>query len=205
MASADITQRTGLSSTGLRGGSRLPDRALQWTLAALAVGVLLLIAYFFVSLYGDSRPVLRKEGVFDFVFSNDWTVAKGHFGAAALIVGTLITSAIALLIGVPIAIGVAIYINELCPQRLRYPLTVLVDLLAAVPSVVFGLWGVFVLIPKLKPAEQWFSDTFSFLPFVGGEVSGPNYFIGGLILAIMIIPIVSAISREVIATVPSEL
>jgi phosphate ABC transporter permease protein PstC len=205
MGTADIAQRTGLSSSGLRGGSRLPDKALQWTLAALAVGVLVLIAYFFVSLYGDSRPVLRKEGVFDFVFSNDWTVAKGSFGAAALIVGTLITSAIAMLIGVPIAIGVALYINELCPQRLRYPLTVLVDLLAAVPSVVFGLWGVFVLIPKLKPAEQWFSDAFSFLPFVGGEVSGPNYFIGGLILAIMILPIVSAISREVIATVPVEL
>ena len=74
----------------------------------------------------------------------------------------------------------------------------MVDLLAAVPSVVYGLWGVFVLIPKLKPAEQWFSDTFSFLPFVGGHVAGPNYFIGGLILAIMILPIVSAISREVI-------
>jgi phosphate ABC transporter permease protein PstC len=70
--------------------------------------------------------------------------------------------------------------------------------------VVYGLWGVFVLIPKLKPAEQWFSDTFSFLPFVGGTVQGPNYFLGGLILAIMILPIVSAISREVMATVPSD-
>jgi phosphate ABC transporter permease protein PstC len=80
----------------------------------------------------------------------------------------------------------------------------LVELLAAVPSVVYGLWGVYFLIPQLRPAEQWFSDTFSFLPFVGGNVAGPNYFIGGLILAIMIIPIVSAISREVMATVPSE-
>jgi phosphate ABC transporter permease protein PstC len=69
---------------------------------------------------------------------------------------------------------------------------------------VYGLWGVFVLIPKLRPAEQWFSDTFAFLPFVGGNVAGPNYFIGGLILAIMIIPIVSSISREVMATVPAE-
>jgi phosphate ABC transporter permease protein PstC len=81
----------------------------------------------------------------------------------------------------------------------------LVDLLAAVPSVVYGLWGVFVLIPNLKGAEQWFADTFSFVPFIGGgTVAGPNYFIAGLILAIMIVPIVSAISREVIATVPSE-
>jgi phosphate ABC transporter permease protein PstC len=83
-------------------------------------------------------------------------------------------------------------------------LTITVELLAAVPSVVFGLWGVFVLIPKLRPAEQWFSDTFSFLPFVGGDVAGPNYFVAGLILAIMIVPIVSAITREVMATVPPD-
>src|SRR4029077_2625180 len=97
-----------------------------------------------------------------------------------------------------------LYVTELCPRRLRSPLTVLIDLLAAVPSIVYGLWGVFVLIPKPRPGEQWFSDTFSFLPFVGGHVAGPNYFIGGLILAIMILPIVSAISREVIVTVPQD-
>ena len=83
-------------------------------------------------------------------------------------------------------------------------LTILVELLAAVPSVVYGLWGILVLAPHLKGAEQWFSDTFSFLPFVGGPVSIPNYFIAGLILAIMIVPIVSAISREVMTTVPPQ-
>src|SRR5207302_4522473 len=111
----------------------------------------------------------------------------------------------ALVIGVPVAVATALFIQELCPRRLRGPLSVLVDLLAAVPSVVYGLWGVFVLIPKLMPAEKWFAATFSFIPWVGGgTVTGPNYFIAGLILAIMILPIVSAISREVIATVPSE-
>ena len=119
--------------------------------------------------------------------------------------GTLITSAIALVLGVPVAVATALYINELCPRWLRTPMTILVELLAAVPSVVYGLWGVLVIIPALKPAEQWFSDTFSFLPFVGGPVAGPNYFIAGLILAIMILPIVSAISREVVATVPPDL
>ena len=193
------------AGSSLRGGSRLPDRVLRWGLFTLAALVLVLLAYFFARLYTESRPVLRKEGFFDFVFANNWTVAKGMYGAGALLVGTLITAAIALVIGVPVAIAVAIYVNEFCPQRARYPLTVLVELLAAVPSVVYGLWGVFVLIPRLKPAEQWFSDTFSFLPFVGGTVAGPNYFIGGLILAIMILPIVSAIAREVVATVPNEL
>jgi phosphate ABC transporter permease protein PstC len=105
---------------------------------------------------------------------------------------------------VPVAIATALAITEIVPARIRQPLTIMVELLAAVPSVVYGLWGIYFLAPKLQPAEQWFSDTFGFLPLVGGTVSIPNYFIAGLILAIMILPIVSAISREVIATVPTE-
>jgi len=205
MESGSLAQQPPSSgAVSLRGGPGLADRLVRWGLFALAALVLALILYFFASLYSESRPVLRQQGILDFVFSNNWAVPKATYGAWALLVGTLITSAIALVIGVPIAIAVAVYVNELCPQRLRYPLTVVVDLLAAVPSVVYGLWGVFVLIPRLKPAEQWFSDTFAFLPFVGGPVAGPNYFIAGLILAIMILPIVSAISREVLVTVPRE-
>ena len=91
------------------------------------------------------------------------------------------------------------------PRRLRTPLSILVDLLAAVPSVVYGLWGIFFLAPKLQPAEQWIADRLSFVPFIGGGlVTIPNYFIAGLVLAIMILPIVSAISREVMATVPAD-
>src|SRR4051795_9720971 len=184
--------------------ARLPDVILRWTLTAIAVGVLALIAFFFIRLYGESRPLFDQVGIIDFVFSDAWVPNKNQFGALPLVVGTLITSAIALAIGVPIAVATALFIVELCPRRLKQPLTILVELLAAVPSVVYGLWGVFVLIPRLKPAEQWFSDTFAFLPFVGGPVAGPNCFIAGLILAIMILPIVSAISREVMATVPPE-
>ncbi len=119
--------------------------------------------------------------------------------------GTLITSALALLIGVPIAVATAIYATELCPARLRAPLTMLVELLAAVPSVVYGLWGIFFLAPKLQGPEQWVADRLSFVPFIGGgTVTIPNYFVAGLILAIMILPIVSAISREVMTTVPDD-
>jgi phosphate ABC transporter permease protein PstC len=184
--------------------SGLPDRALKWGLTALAAGILILIGFFFVRLYIEARPAFHRFGVLGFTFDNDWNVSRGVFGALPLLVGTLITSAVALVIGVPVAVATALYITELCPRRLRAPLTITVELLAAVPSVVFGLWGVFVLIPKLRPAEQWFSDTFSLLPFVGGNVAGPNYFIAGLILAIMIVPIVSAITREVMATVPPD-
>ena len=184
--------------------ARLPDRALKWGLTALSVGVIVLIAYFFVRLVIESEPVFKQVGVFHFLFSADWVPSKNLYGALPLLVGTLITSAIALLLGIPVAVATALYITELSPRRIRGPLTVVVDLLAAVPSVVYGLWGFFFLIPKLQPAERWFADTFSFIPFVGGTVTGPNYFIAGLILAVMILPIASAISREVISTVPRE-
>jgi phosphate ABC transporter permease protein PstC len=215
------------ATTTLRGGrsvlersplSRLPDQVLKWGLSALAAGVLLLIAYFFVRLIGQSSTAFGDVGIGHFFVRQNWDVAQvqqggacaigggAHctFGAWALIVGTLITSAIALVIGVPVAVATALYLTELCPRRLRASLSMLVDLLAAVPSVVYGLWGVYVLAPKLLPVERWLAKTFSFIPFVGGSVVQFNYFVAGLILAIMILPIVSAIAREVIATVPVE-
>jgi phosphate ABC transporter permease protein PstC len=201
------------SSTSAPGGrsflerspaSRLPDQVLKWGLTTLAALILALLAYFFIRLIGESEKAFSSFGL-SYVFGNDWDVSRNIYHAAPLLVGTLITSTIALLIGVPVAVSTAVFLTELCPRRVRPVLSGLVDLLAAVPSVVYGLWGVYFLIPKLLPAEKWFASTFSFIPFIGGgTVTGPNYFIAGLILAIMIVPIVSAISREVLATVPSE-
>jgi phosphate ABC transporter permease protein PstC len=201
---ASVTRQGGRSVLERSPSARLADPIFRGVLTALAVLILALIAFFFVFLFNKAQPALAHQGVFSFVFSNDWNPSREIYGAWPLVAGTLITSGVALVIGLPIAVGTAIYITELAPARARGPLTILVELLAAVPSVVYGLWGIFVLIPKLRPAEQWFADTFSFLPLVGGHVAGPNYFIAGLILAIMIVPIVSAISREVIATVPSD-
>src|ERR1700694_1743191 len=130
----------------------LPARALKYGLTALAALILALIVYFFIRLLGEARPAFAKEGVFGFVFGNDWNVNAERFGALPLVVGTIITSALALLIGVPVAVATAVYATELCPLRLRAPLTVLVELLAAVPSVVYGLRGIFYLAPKLPPA-----------------------------------------------------
>jgi phosphate ABC transporter permease protein PstC len=174
---------------------RLPDQVLRWASTGLAAAILALIAFFFVRLIVEAQPALSRFGVVGFATHSDWDVSRSVYGALPMVVGTLITSAIALVIGVPIALAAALYVTELCPRRLRGALTVMVDLLAAVPSVVYGLWGVFVLIPALKGIEG---------TLAGGAVAGPNYFIAGLILAIMIVPIVSAISREVIATVPVE-
>jgi phosphate ABC transporter permease protein PstC len=184
--------------------SRALDPILRWTLTGLAGLILVLIAFFFIRLFIEAKPAFDKFGYVGFVFDNSWVPSQALYGALPLVVGTLITSVIALVIGVPVAIATALYITELAPNRVKAPLTIMVELLAAVPSVVYGLWGIAVLAPKLQPAEQWFSDTFSFLPLVGGQVSLPNYFIAGLILAIMIVPIVSAISREVMSTVPRD-
>ena len=185
--------------------SRLPDQFLQWGLTLLATAILVLIAYFFIRLIGQSTTAISHFG-WGFVFGNDWNPSRLIFRGFPLVFGTLVTSAISLLIGVPVAIAAALFLIELCPRRIRTPLSILVDLLAAVPSVVYGLWGVFVLAPKLMPVEKWFASTFSFIPWIGGgTVTLYNYFIAGLILAIMILPIVSAISREVISTVPSDL
>jgi phosphate ABC transporter permease protein PstC len=194
--------RSILERTPLR---RLPDRILRYWLTALAALILALIVYFFIRLVGEAKPALSRFGILGFTFNNDWNVSAEQFGALPLVVGTLITSALALIIGVPVAVATAIYATELCPLRLRPALTLLVELLAAVPSVVYGLWGIFFLAPKLQPAEQWVADTFSGVPFIGGGVvTIPNYFITGLVLAIMILPIVSAISREVMTTVPDD-
>jgi phosphate ABC transporter permease protein PstC len=185
--------------------ARLPDRTLRYGLTAISALILALIVYFFVRLLGEARPAFAKEGVLGFVFGNDWNVSAEQFGALPLLVGTLITSGLALVIGVPVAVATALYATELCPLRLRGPLMVLVELLAAVPSVVYGLWGIFYLAPKLQPAEQWVADRLSVIPFIGGGTATiPNYFVTGLVLAIMILPIVSAISREVMATVPAD-
>ncbi len=185
--------------------ARLPDRVLKYGLTVLAALILVLIVFFFFELVGEARPAFEKEGILGFVFHNNWNPSAEDYGAWPLVVGTLITSALALIIGVPVAVATAVYATELCPRHLRAPLGILVELLAAVPSVVYGLWGIFFLAPKLQPAEQWVADKLSFVPFIGGGlVTIPNYFVAGLVLAIMILPIVSAISREVMATVPAD-
>jgi phosphate ABC transporter permease protein PstC len=181
------------------------DQILRWVLRSVAWAILALLLYFLLQLLSDSREVFSAMGL-DFLTKNDWNVSQEIYGALPLVVGTLITSAIALIIGVPVAVASAVYLTELCPQRFRRSLTALLELLAAVPSVVYGLWAFFVLIPLTLPAMRWFDSTFAFLPFIGSEqgVSGPSYFMAGLVLAIMILPIVSAVSREVLVTVPRE-
>jgi phosphate ABC transporter permease protein PstC len=175
--------------------SRLPDQILRFGLAGIAAGVLVLLAAFFAVLVSSSSSAFSHVGIFNFLFHNNWDTSQlqqgqgcavgGHctFGAWPMVLGTLLTAGIALVIGVPIAVATALFLTELCPRRARGPLSLLVDLLAAVPSVVYGLWGFIVLAPKLRGFQQFLADKLSFLPFWAGQVAGPSYFLAGLILA----------------------
>ncbi|MFA4927848.1 MAG: phosphate ABC transporter permease subunit PstC [Patulibacter sp.] len=210
MASRTATTSTSDAGTRLRQhlartktGSWL-DPWVKGALTGLAGLILVLLLFFLFKLASEAQPVFAAYGLLDFIVKVDWLPSQDTFGAGALVAGTLITSVIALVIGVPIAVATALFVTELAPVRLRGWISGLLELLAAVPSVVYGLWGILFLAPRLQEPSQWFADTFAFIPFIGGDVSVPNYFVTGLILAIMIIPIVSAISREVMATVPAD-
>jgi phosphate transport system permease protein len=148
-------------------------------------------------------PVFGQFGVIGFVTGSRWSPSFGIYGAFPFIFGTLLTSAIALLIAVPIALGIALLVTEMLPHRVAGPVAVLVDLLAAVPSVVWGLWGLLVLVPFLRPIERGIADTAGrVVPFLGPPTPGPSYFAAGVIVAFMIIPIVAAVTREVFAATP---
>ena len=134
-----------------------------------------------------------------------WDPVAEQFGAFPLIFGTLVSSLLALLIAVPLSLGVAVYITEFAPKALRQPVAFVIELLAAIPSVVYGLWGIFVLIPFLKKfIFPFLRDTLGFLPFFQGPIYGPSMLAASIILAIMIMPFIMSVSREVLLAVPDS-
>lgn len=176
--------------------------------AALAAGaVLLILGLILVTTTRNAWPAFAEEGL-SFVTSSTWDVAGAAFGTLAFTYGTLVISAIALLIAVPVSIGVALFVTEMVPKRVRGVVVMLIDLLSSVPSVVFGLWGILVVAPALTGFYTNISTAVSGIPvlrsvFSGDPISGRSFFTAGLILAIMITPIITSITRETFATVPS--
>jgi phosphate transport system permease protein len=187
-------------TSGRRGDSAFKVVALGAGLVVLAI--LGLIAY---STTKEAWPAFKQEGL-GFVTSSTWIPAENKFGALAFIYGTVLSSLIALVLAVPVSLGIALYANEAAPRRLRKPVVYVMDLLAAIPSVVYGLWGIIVLAPAIQPVYKAISGAVGDIPVLGwffnGE-SGRSYMTAGIILAIMITPIITSLSREVIATVPS--
>ena len=181
-------------------------RAITWLASALAIVVLVALAYKVFDLAGES---FSKYG-FSFVVRQEWNPSEGTraygFGAADLLYGTAITSFFALLIAAPLSIAIALFLTELAPRRTRRPVATLVELLAAIPSVVLGLWGLIVLAPIMRSTiEPGFNSVFGFVPLFTGTPFGVGVFTAILILTIMTVPIVSAVIREVFDTVPPEL
>ncbi|MGE5257609.1 MAG: phosphate ABC transporter permease subunit PstC [Hyphomicrobiales bacterium] len=180
-----------------------------WLTRLSAVLVMVVLAGIFVVLLSASLPALRKFGA-AFLIRNAWNPVTERFGALAPVCGTLVSSCIAMIVGVPLALGVALFINELCPFRLRPVLTVTVELLAAIPSIIYGMWGLFVLAPFMASHVQpllikWIGP----IPVFGALFQGPPFGIGmltaGLILGIMILPFIASVSRQVFATTPPML
>ena len=191
--------------------SRIADGIFYWLTLGFATTVLVLVAWLGVQLYGAAKPSIDQFGL-NFLSSSLWNtedaaIKPDNYGAWPYIYGTLMSSFLALLLAVPIGVGTAIFLAETAPRWVRTPLGFLVDLLAAVPSVVYGLWGRFVLIPALLPVQEWMSVHWAKTPVVGklfeGTAHGYSMMAGGLILAIMVLPFISAVSREVIRAVPS--
>jgi len=186
------------------GGMAMGDRVYQLSITAFALGVPLLLCCIAVAVGAAAWPAFRTFGL-AFLTSSQWDPVAGEFGAAPAIFGTLVSSVIALLIATPLALGVAIFLSEFAPAWLRQPVAFLVDLLAAVPSVVYGLWGIFVLIPLLREHVMPFlADTLGLgrTPLFSGPAYGPSMLAAGLILAIMVLPYISAVAREVLRAVP---
>jgi len=183
---------------------RHADQILARLLTLCAVGILLLVIGIAASMLIQSLPAIRQFGL-GFLVSTQWDPVNSHFGALPFMFGTLVTSAIALVIGGPFALACAIALSELAPKALRAVLSSLVELLAAIPSVVYGLWGIFVLAPMLRSGvEPFLQRSLGFLPIFSGPAYGVGLLAGGLILSIMIVPTVAAISRDVLQAVPNS-
>jgi phosphate transport system permease protein len=191
------------------GRAQVEDRVFLGMTWLSAVIVVVLLLGVIVALTIESWEALSKFG-FSFVWNQRWNPVKEIFGAAAPIYGTLVTSVIAMVIGIPVSFGIAIFLTELCPPALRRPIGIAVELLAGIPSIIYGLWGFFVLAPFLQATVQPFLiNTFGNLPLIGGLFAGPPYGIGlltaGIVLAIMVLPFITAITRDVFLTVPTLL
>lgn len=183
----------------------LGDFLFRGVASLFAMAIVLVLAAMAIEMWTAARPSIEHSG-WRFIVGRDWDPVRDSFGALPFIYGTVVSSLLALCISVPISLGVAIFLTELAPTWLRAPVSFLVELLAAVPSVIYGLWGIFALAPFLRNhLEPFLGKTLGFLPLFQGPHQGFGMLAGGIILAIMITPTISSVSREVLRAVPDTL
>jgi len=182
--------------------SQFGDRAFKGLTFLMALSVFVLIILIGYELAHGSSIAIHQFG-WRFLISSDWDPVSEKFGAVPFIFGTLVSSAIGLIIAVPLSIATAVYLTELAPLWIRQPLTIFIELLAAVPSVILGLWGIFVMVPWLSGhLFPWLQKVLGFIPLFQGPIYGPSVLAGGIIVAIMILPIITSVSREILRSVP---
>ena len=187
----------------------LQDKGFSSLLAFTAFFVLIALAGAALSMLWGGREVLAQEG-WGFFFSTEWNPVENRYGALIPIYGTLVTASIAMLIAVPVSFGIALYLTEVAPAWLRGPVGSAIELLAGIPSIIYGMWGLFVLVPVMTEyVTPWLNDHLGTLPLIGPVFQGPPIGIGmltaGFVLAIMVIPFVSSVMRDVFLTVPTRL
>lgn len=209
LADTSMTTRASSSRAAVLRRLRLNDRIFHGLTRGAALTVLALLSGVIIALIIGAAPALGTFG-FSFFTSQSWNPVTEKFGALAPIYGTLVTSFIAMLIAVPVGLMVAFFLTELCPMVLRRPIGIAIELLAGIPSIIYGIWGLFVFAPFLqKYVQPFLIDTFGSVPLLGTLFEGPPYGIGvltaGLILAIMVLPFVTSISRDVFSAVPPVL
>jgi phosphate transport system permease protein len=205
-ATTEMLDRARGARAGSARRSLIEDRVFYFMTLISAVLVVALLVGVIVSLVIGSWPALSSFGL-SFVWTERWSPVKEIFGALAPIYGTIVTSLIAMIIGIPVSFGIAIFLTEICPQPLRRPIGVAIELLAGIPSIIYGLWGFFVLAPFLQSTVQPFLiGTLGNLPVIGVLFGGAPYGIGlftaGIVLAIMVLPFITSITRDVFQTVP---
>jgi phosphate transport system permease protein len=181
------------------------DSGFLWLTRILALAVAALLIFIAIAVAIRAMPAIQKFGL-GFLASSAWNPVKDDYGAFPMIYGTIVSAAFALVLAVPLGVGTAVFLSEdFLPLSVRTPLVFMVELLAAIPSVVYGIWGIFVLIPFLTPLQQWLNNTLGWLPIFSTPPSGPGMFPAGVILTVMILPIITAISRDSLASLPPEL
>lgn len=185
--------------------SRRLDSAFVWATGIFAVGIAVLLIAIALRVGIDAIPAMKQFGL-GFLLSARWDPVEEVYGALPQIYGTLMSSLIALLIAMPIGLGVAIFLSEdFLPTKLQRPIVFMVELLAAIPSVVYGLWGIFVLIPILRNLGVALNSGLGWIPLFSSQPTGPGMYVAGVILAIMILPIIAVISRDALVAVPPDL
>jgi phosphate transport system permease protein len=182
----------------------IADGVFRWAMLACALSIIAIVILILTELFSKSKLSIAKFG-FSFFLGKVWDPVAGDFGAFPFLYGTIVSSLLALVIAVPLSLGVAVFVTEMCPRWLRTPISFLVELLAAIPSVIYGLWAVFVLAPLLRDYVQPFlKKALGWTGFFEGPAYGVGMLAAGIILAIMIVPIIASITREVLVSVPQH-